>query len=85
MTETKVGEVFSYFSKAGVAAVKITDGTLKVGDKIHVLGHTTDFTQAVNSMQIEHESMQEVKKGDQVGIKIDDRVRPNDVVYKVED
>jgi len=85
MTETEVGVVFQYYSKAGVAAVNITAGTLRVGDRVHVLGHTTDFTQTVDSMQVEHEKIVEAKAGQQVGIKVLDRVRPHDKVYKTED
>ncbi|MFH1404454.1 MAG: EF-Tu/IF-2/RF-3 family GTPase [Candidatus Altiarchaeota archaeon] len=84
MTETKVGEVFSFFPKPGVAALRMTNGTLKVGDRIHVLGHTTDFTQTVNSIQVEHNQVGEANAGDQVGIKVESRVRPNDTVYRIE-
>jgi translation elongation factor EF-Tu-like GTPase len=83
MPETKVGEVFLFFQKSSVAAVKITDGTLKVADKVHILGNTTDFTQTVDSMQVERQQIQDAKPGDQVGIKVADRVRPNDIVYKI--
>ena len=83
MPENKVGEVFQYFQKAMVAAVRVTDGGLKVGDRIHILGNTTDFAQKVDSMQVEREQIKEAKPGDEVGIRVADRVRPNDVVYKV--
>ena len=85
MVETEVGFIFQYFAKVGVAAVNITGDGLKVGDKIHVLGHTTDFTQRVESIQVEHSSVQEAKKGQSVGIKMLDRVRPHDKIYKVDD
>ena len=81
--ETKIGTVFSYYSKIGVAAINLTDGSLKVGDTIHIKGSTTDFTQKVDSMQIEHDSVDEAKKGQEIGMKTSDRVRPHDVVYKV--
>ena len=82
MKETKIGEIFGYYSKIEVAAIKLTDGSLKVGDKIHIKGHTTDFEQIVDSMQIEHDKFQSAKKGSDVGIKVKDKVRPGDIVYK---
>jgi translation initiation factor IF-2 len=83
MPESKVGEVVKFFAKPSVAAIVITDGTLKPGDTIHFKGHTTDFTQKVDSMQIDNESVNEAAVGDDVGIKVDERVRPGDVAYKV--
>ena len=83
MPEEMVGKVASYFKKIDVAAIDITNGTLKVGDTIHIQGHTTDFTQNVESMQIEHEQVEEAKAGDSIGIKVKDAVRHNDTVYKV--
>ena len=82
MVEAKpIGKVSSYFSHIGVAAIELKD-KLKVGDKIRIKGSTTDLTQTVSSMQIEHDSVKEAKKGDSVGIKVNDKVRPNDLVYK---
>lgn len=83
MTEQKIGSVQHYFDNVSVAALKIEKGGLKVGDTIHIKGHTTDFTQKVASMQIEHDKVKEVKKGDDVGIKVKDRVREHDDVFKV--
>lgn len=83
MPEEEVGKVVGYFSKIGVAAIDITQGSLKVGDKIHIKGHTTDFEQVVDSIQIEHQNVQEAKPGDSIGIKVKDRVRDHDMVYKV--
>ena len=83
MAEKEVGKVVGYFAKIGVAAITITDGELKVGDTIHIKGHTTDFEQKVESMQIEKVNMETVKPGDDVGIKVSDRVRDHDVVYLV--
>ena len=71
----------SYYSKMGVAAIDLTD-KLKLGEQVRFKGATTDFTQAVSSMQIEHKAVKEAKKGDSVGIKVEDKVRPNDMVYK---
>ena len=83
MDKEKIGYISNYFSKISVAAVEITDGTVSVGDTLHYLGHTTDFESTVRSMQIEHNSIAEAKKGDSVGIKVPERVREGDKVYKV--
>lgn len=80
--EKEIGKIFTYFNKIGVAAMK-SEGKLKVGDTIHIKGTTTDFTQKLESMQIEGKDVKEIKKGDDVGFKVKDRVRPNDVVYLV--
>ena len=68
MAEVKIGTVTHYFGHLGVAAVAITEGELKVGDSIHILGHTSDFTQRVDSIQLEHESIQCAGPGQNVGI-----------------
>jgi len=83
MEEKKVGEVIKFFGKIGVAAIRITEGSLKVGDKIHIVGHTTDVSQTVDSMQVENKSVQEAGVGADVGIKAKDRVREHDTVYRV--
>ena len=83
MEEKEIGIVSNYFSNISVAAVEITDGTVSVGDTLHFLGHTTDFESRVSSMQIEHKSVTEVKKGDSVGIKVAEKVREKDKVYKI--
>jgi len=80
--EKEVATVFSYFSKIGVAAIKVS-GNLIVGDEIHIKGTTTDFKQKVDSMQIDNEAIEKAKKGDDVGLKVKDKVRPNDKIYKV--
>lgn len=82
MKEEKIGIVLHYYSKAGVAAIKLDDA-LKVGDKIHIKGHTTDFDEVINSIQIEHNQVNEARKGDDIGIKVIDHVREHDTVYKV--
>lgn len=82
MNEVKVGEVVKFFAKPSVAAIVITEGTLKIGDTIHIKGHTTDFTQVVDSMQINNQPVTEAKVGEDVGIKVKERVRPGDVAYK---
>ncbi|OGP66341.1 MAG: hypothetical protein A2170_06955 [Deltaproteobacteria bacterium RBG_13_53_10] len=83
MEEKKVGEVIKFFGKIGVAAIRLSEGSLKVGDKIRIVGHTSDVTQTVESMQIENKSVQEAGPGADIGIKLTDRVRENDAVYKV--
>ncbi len=83
MSEQPVGEVAHYFNKAGVAGVLIIEGHLKIGDTICVVGHTTDFQQVIESMQIEHESVETATAGDQVGIQVIDRVRVHDKVFRV--
>jgi putative protease len=83
MAETKIGKVMSFYSNVSVAAVELTDGNLKVGDKVHLKGATTDFEQTIDSIQIEHEVVQEADKGSSVGIKVKDKVRPNDEVLKI--
>jgi len=77
-----VGKVTHYYGKIGVGIVELSDG-LKVGDTIHIKGHTSDFTQTVESIQVEHESVSEAKPGDVVGMKVIDKVHPGDIVYKV--
>ncbi|MBS3070801.1 translation elongation factor-like protein [Candidatus Pacearchaeota archaeon] len=79
-SEKEVGRISTYFKDVGVAAIELT-GDLKVGDTIHVKGHTTDFKQKVSSMQIDRKNVQSAKKKQHIGIKISDRVRPNDAVF----
>ncbi len=83
MAEQLIGTVTHYFSKAGVAAIRITDGQLSVGDTIHIVGHTSDFTQTVESMQVEHAPVQVARAGDQVGLKVVEHAREHDRVYRV--
>lgn len=82
MEEKEIGKVSHYFSHISVAAIELTDG-LKVGDTIHITGHTTDFTQKVDSMQIEHEEVESASAGQAIGIKVKDHVREHDIVSKV--
>lgn len=83
MAEQKVGIVTHYFSHLHVAAVQLTDGPLRVGDQVRIRGHTSDFCQAVESIQIEHESLQEAKVGDEVGIQVVEHVREHDEAFVV--
>lgn len=83
MTEKKIGNVTHYYNNIHVATVKITDGELHVGDLIHIDGNTSDFTQKVRSMQLDHEPVQVAHEGDIVGIEIEEYARENDTVYIV--
>lgn len=83
MEEKEIGKVSSYFSKVGVAAIKLS-GKLKIGDKVHIKGHTTDFEVPIDSIQIERKDVKSAKKGDHIGIKVPEKVRPNDTVFLVE-
>jgi len=78
----EVGKVSHFFSKINVAVVDLTT-TLSVGDRIRIQGPTTDFEQTVDSMQIEHENVNTAQKGQSIGLKVKERVREKDTVYKV--
>ena len=82
MVKEKIGVVIHFFTKIGVAAIKISDGELKIGDIIHVVGSHTDFKQKIDSMQIDGKPVDIVRADDDVGIKLKYRVRENDIVYK---
>jgi putative protease len=82
MGEVEIGKVTDFFAKPVVAGIELS-GTLKTGDRIHIKGSTTDMEVAVESMQIDRVNITEGKAGDLVGIKVLDRVRPGDKVYKV--
>jgi putative protease len=79
---TEVGKITHFFDNIGVAVVEMTR-EMKVGDKIRIKGATTDFEQTIDSMQIEHQQVQSVKKGDAIGLRVKDRVRVNDLVYLI--
>jgi len=83
MAEKKIGEVVKFFSKPMVAAVKIVEGELAVGDSIKFTGHTTDFIDEVKSMEVDNKPVPKAVAGDFIGIKVADRVRPGDEVFKV--
>ena len=84
MPEIEIGKVSDFFARPVVAGIELT-APLKVGDKIHITGHTTDMEITVESMQINNVNVQEGKAGDAVGIKVSDRVRRGDKIYKVTD
>lgn len=81
--EEEVGKITHYFSKIEVGVIELTVGELKVGDTIHIKGHTTDFYQKVESMQVEHAAVPSAKKGDSIGLKVENQVREHDIVFKV--
>ena len=83
MTEVELGRVTHYFSKIGVAAIEIERESLAVGDTIHIKGHTSDFTQKVDSMQLEHESVSVAQPGQSVGIHTNGHAHEHDKVLKV--
>jgi putative protease len=80
--EKQVGRVTHFFGKLNVAAIELED-ELKVGDTIHFKGHTSDWTQVVESMQIEHNPVEKAGPGDVVGMKVDGHAREHDLVFKV--
>ena len=82
MPEERVGIVKDYFAKIGVAGIDV-ERTLRVGDRVHIKGHTTDLELTVASIQIEHAQVEQANKGDAIGIKVADRCRGGDVVYRV--
>lgn len=84
MPEVEIGKVSDFFARPIVAGIELT-AELKLGDKIHIAGHTTDLELTVDSMQINNVDVTEARAGDSVGIKVNDRVRRGDRVYKVTD
>lgn len=80
--EKEIGKVLHFFGKASAAAIKLS-GDLKVGDTIHIKGHTSDFTQTIESMMIGQNPVTEAKAGDDIGIKVKEHVREHDVVFKI--
>lgn len=79
--DIQIGKITHYYDKIGVGVLEITGQPVKVGDTIKISGHDNEFTQTVSSMQIEHNAVEEVKKGDTVGLKIDQPVKKGDTVY----
>lgn len=84
MSEEVIGEVSDFFARPVVAGIELT-APLKVGDKIHIKGHTTDIEFTIDSMQINNVNVDQANAGDAVGVKVSDRVRRGDTVYKVTD
>lgn len=77
---TQIGKITHYYDKIGVAVVELTQ-VLKVGDKIKFSGHDKEFSQIVSSMQVEHQVIDKAKKGDEIGLKVDQPVKPGDIVF----
>jgi putative protease len=83
MAEELIGRVTHFFGKINVAAIEITSGRLSVGDRIHIKGHTSDFTQNLDSLQVDGKDVQEVLTGQSVGIRVVEHAREHDAVYKI--
>ena len=83
MAKTLVGKVTHYFDKIGVAVVEITEGSLSVGDQIEISGRGEEFTQTVESMQVEHQNVETANKGETVGLKVEQPVKEGDQVFKI--
>jgi len=82
MTDTKIGEIIHYYDKIGVAVIKVLS-PLKAGDRVKISGHDKEFEQTIVSMQVEHQNIDQAKKGDDVGVKLDQPAKDGDEVYKV--
>jgi selenocysteine-specific translation elongation factor len=80
--EELVGEVSHWFGNINVAGIELS-GKLSVGDRVHIVGHTTDFEQEITSMQVQNEDVAEASPGDEIGVKLESRARPGDSVYRV--
>jgi translation elongation factor EF-1alpha len=83
MVEEKIGIVEHFFTNISVAAIKITQGELKIGDTVHFVGANTDFIQHIDRMEINRASIQLAKVGDAIGVKVKDKVREHDIVYRI--
>ena len=83
MDKLRVGEVFHYFPKAGVAAIRVTETPVRVGDTLLFQGPSTNFDQTVDSLEIDKVKVEQATAGQSVGIKVRDRARPGDYVYKI--
>jgi putative protease len=81
--EEEIGKITHFFSKISVGVLELTLGNLNIGDTIHIKGHTTDFYQKVESMQVEHSPVESAEKEMQVGLKLEGAARSNDIVFKV--
>lgn len=81
--EEAAGVVTHYYSHLSVAVIQVNNGVLKIGDRIHIKGHTTDFTQNIESMEYEHQHIEQAAAGQSVGVKVFDPVREHDVVYLI--
>jgi len=82
-TEKPIGRITHYYSHLSVGIIELTEGELKVGDTIRIKGKHTDFTQTVDSIQIEHQGVTQAPKGQSVGIKVKEKVREHDLVFRL--
>ena len=82
MADTKVGTITHFYDKIGVAVINVLS-PIKVGDRIKISGHDKEFEQEIASLQVEHQNIDQAKKGDNVGMKVDQPVKDGDEVYKV--
>jgi hypothetical protein len=82
MSEELVGEISHWFGNIRVAGIKLS-APLAVGDRVHIVGHTTDFEQEIGSMQLDNQDVAEAQPGAEIGVKLVSRARPGDSVYKV--
>jgi hypothetical protein len=82
MQEQEIGKITHFYGHLSVAIIELSD-TLKLGDTIHIKGHSSDFTQNIDSMQVEHANVSQAKPKDVIGIKVAEKVHPHDKVYKV--
>jgi translation initiation factor IF-2 len=81
--EEEIGKITHYFSKINVGLLEMTNGSVRIGDTIHIKGHTTDYYQKIQSMQVEHASVESAEEGMEVGLKVESPVREGDGVFKV--
>lgn len=81
--EEEIGKITHYFSKINVGVLELSSGKLQIGDTIHIKGHTTDFYQKVESMQVEHKPVDTAEPGESLGLKVESPVRENDLIFKV--
>ena len=85
MSKQQIGSISHWFGKINVVVIEIHKGTLSIGDTIQIKGQTSDFTQTIDSMQLDGEDVEKAKKGMSVGVKVSDRARRTDSVFKVSD
>lgn len=81
--EVPIGRIAHYYSHLGVGIIELSEGELKLGDTIHIKGVHTDFTQTVDSLQVEHQNVSRAEKGNLVGVKVKEKVREHDRVFRV--
>lgn len=79
--EEQIGKIIHYYDKIGVAVVRL-EGGLKAGDTVHVKGKVSDFEQTVESMQLDHKDVSSAKKGEEVAVKLSEKAKEGDIVYK---